>query len=104
MIKELFQKAKVEVATAVAEATEFAKAMVHPGDAKTVGTIIKDRFDEYKSKKLLVTQQDKEVFLEALINPPEPNEALIKARKNYNEFRRTNQDGPSDRNESEATE
>lgn len=32
---------------------------------------------------ILKTAQDKEIFAEAILNPPEPNEALKKAKKTY---------------------
>ncbi len=36
--------------------------------------------------KLLQTFEDKKIFLEALLNPPNPNNALKKAQSNYKKF------------------
>ena len=39
---------------------------------------------------ILNTMEDKKVFLEAILNPQEPNEALKQARLNYNQFKDEN--------------
>ena len=39
-------------------------------------------------KKILATQKDNRIFFDALMNPPQPNQALKKALKKYNEARR----------------
>lgn len=36
-----------------------------------------------KNRKILLTEQDKKVFFEALMNPPEPNDFLKKAMADY---------------------
>ncbi len=43
-----------------------------------------------ESNTILNTIEDKKIFLEALLNPPEPNEALKKARLNYQKFKEAN--------------
>lgn len=48
--------------------------------------IIKD------SNTILSSMEDKRIFLEAILNPAEPNEALKKARLNYQKFRVANGD------------
>lgn len=48
--------------------------------------IIKD------SKTILNTTEDKRMFLEAILNPEEPNNALKKARLNYENFKSANVD------------
>ncbi len=51
--------------------------------------IIKD------SNTILHTVQDKKIFLEALLNPPAPNDALKKAHLNYLKFKEKQQSGNS---------
>jgi len=51
--------------------------------------IIKD------SSTVLNTIEDKKIFLEAILNPAEPNDALKKARLNYLKFKKAND--PEDR-------
>jgi uncharacterized protein (DUF1778 family) len=34
-------------------------------------------------EKILASQKDKEIFFEALLNPPKPNEALLSAKEEY---------------------
>ncbi|MEJ2880381.1 type II toxin-antitoxin system TacA family antitoxin [Pedobacter sp. GR22-6] len=46
--------------------------------------IIKD------SNTILSSMEDKRIFLEAILNPAEPNDALKKARLNYNKFKEAN--------------
>lgn len=36
--------------------------------------------------KIILTERDKQTFLDAINNPPEPNEELIKLNKGYKEF------------------
>ncbi len=36
-----------------------------------------------KDKVILASKKDKKIFFAALINPPKPNKALIKAAKDY---------------------
>lgn len=36
-----------------------------------------------KSETILASQRDSEIFFNALVNPPEPNEALVSAAKQY---------------------
>lgn len=36
-----------------------------------------------KSETILASQKDKKIFFDALINPPEPNDALISAAREY---------------------
>lgn len=43
-------------------------------------------------KDILLTEEDKKIFLENIINPPEPNEALKKAQKNYKKFIKENEE------------
>ena len=46
--------------------------------------IIKER------NTVLNTIEDKKIFLEAILNPPEPNDALKKARLNFKQFKKAN--------------
>ena len=46
-----------------------------------------------EENEILKTIRDKEKFVEALVNPPEPNEALKEAWRDY----KTDFDGPQDR-------
>ena len=39
-----------------------------------------------KSETILASQRDSEIFFNALVNPPEPNEALESAAKQYKEM------------------
>jgi uncharacterized protein (DUF1778 family) len=39
-----------------------------------------------KSETILASQMDSEIFFNALVNPPEPNEALVSAAKQYKEM------------------
>ena len=48
--------------------------------------IIKD------SNVVLKSMQDKRIFLEAILNPAEPNDALKKARLNYQKFKEADSD------------
>lgn len=48
--------------------------------------IIKD------SNTILSSMEDKRIFLEAILNPAEPNDALKKARLNYQKFKEANAD------------
>jgi len=32
---------------------------------------------------ILISEKDKEIFFDAMLNPPKPNKALVKAVKNY---------------------
>ncbi|RZJ74279.1 MAG: DUF1778 domain-containing protein [Flavobacterium sp.] len=48
--------------------------------------IIKD------SNMILSSMEDKRIFLDAILNPAEPNEALKKARLNYQKFKSANGD------------
>jgi uncharacterized protein (DUF1778 family) len=36
-----------------------------------------------KSETILASQRDSEIFFNALVNPPEPNEALVSAARQY---------------------
>jgi len=36
-----------------------------------------------KSETILASQRDSEIFFNALVNPPEPNEALVSAAQQY---------------------
>jgi len=36
-----------------------------------------------KSETILASQRDSEIFFNALVNPPKPNEALVSAAKEY---------------------
>jgi len=36
-----------------------------------------------KSETILASQRDSEIFFNALVNPPEPNEALVSAANQY---------------------
>jgi len=36
-----------------------------------------------------LSRQDAEIVLDAIKNPPKPNEALIKAHENYKKFKET---------------
>jgi uncharacterized protein (DUF1778 family) len=38
--------------------------------------------------KLLNTEEDKKIFAEAIINPPQPNEKLKQAKENYDKFKK----------------
>ncbi|WP_028296144.1 DUF1778 domain-containing protein [Olivibacter sitiensis] len=49
--------------------------------------IIKD------SHTILNTMEDKKIFLEAILNPPAPNDALKKAHSNYLKFKEAQQSG-----------
>ncbi len=49
--------------------------------------IIKD------SHTLLNTMEDKKIFLEAILNPPAPNDALKNAHLNYLKFKESQQSG-----------
>lgn len=40
--------------------------------------------------KIVKTLRDKEIFINALLNPPAPNENLEKAKSNYQKFKETN--------------
>lgn len=40
--------------------------------------------EQKKINRILESKRDQEVFVNALINPPEPNEALVAALDNYN--------------------
>lgn len=51
--------------------------------------IIKD------SNTILHTLEDKKIFLEALLNPPVPNDALKQARLDYLKFKETQKSGNS---------
>ena len=51
--------------------------------------IIKD------SNTILHTIEDKKIFLEALLNPPAPNDALKRARLDYLKFKETQKSGNS---------
>lgn len=51
--------------------------------------IIKD------SNTILHTIEDKKIFLEALLNPPPPNDALKQARLDYLKFKETQKSGNS---------
>ena len=48
-------------------------------------TIIKD------NNLVLKSIEDKKIFLEAILNPPKPNERLKKAQLNYQKFRLSNE-------------
>lgn len=39
---------------------------------------------------VLKTEDDKEVFIDAILNPAKPNAKLKRALKNYNKFIKTN--------------
>jgi uncharacterized protein (DUF1778 family) len=39
-----------------------------------------------KSETILTSQRDNEIFFNALVNPPEPNEALVSAANQYKEM------------------
>ena len=40
----------------------------------------------YTQDELILTERDKQIFLDAINNPPEPNEELMKLYKGYKEF------------------
>lgn len=42
--------------------------------------------DQKLRDKIIVTERDHQIFLDAINNPPEPNEELIKLNKGYKEF------------------
>lgn len=39
--------------------------------------------EQEKVNTILASKQDQEIFFEAMMNPPKPNDALIKAASNY---------------------
>jgi uncharacterized protein (DUF1778 family) len=39
--------------------------------------------EQEKINAILASKQDQEIFFEAMMNPPKPNDALIKAASNY---------------------
>ena len=39
-----------------------------------------------KRTKILNTLEDKKIFLDTILNPPSPNNALKKAQSNYKKF------------------
>ena len=43
-----------------------------------------------ENNQVLKSIEDKKVFLEAILNPPPPNDNLKKAQLNYNKFMETN--------------
>lgn len=45
------------------------------------------------SNDILQTMEDKKIFLEALLNPPAPNEALKKAQLNYLKYKEIQDSG-----------
>lgn len=50
-----------------------------------------------KDHNLIVkTLEDKKIFLDAILNPPSPNERLKRAQLNFEKFKET--DGPEDKN------
>lgn len=47
-----------------------------------------------KENNLIVkTLEDKKIFLDAILNPPSPNEKLKRAQLNYKEFKKSESDG-----------
>lgn len=46
-----------------------------------------DRIIE-EHEKFFASERDKEIFFEAFLNPPQPNEAAMKAAKRYKELTR----------------
>jgi len=39
-----------------------------------------------KSEQIIASQKDKEIFFNALINPPKPNDDLVSAKEEYNKL------------------
>jgi len=46
----------------------------------------KKQQEENNNKKILKTEKDKKIFLDAITNPKTPNDFLIEAVKKYNEL------------------